>query len=143
MDPPMNAKRPAHAAPTSTASSDPSSPPPAGAAANDLVLSRIGAALRDLLASLPNIPDLEVPPGADETGNVEIRRHGDPVRLNQARDHVDLGASLGGMDFEAAARMSGSRFVVLKGQVARLERVQLRPRRRTRSRFGASAWRTR
>jgi seryl-tRNA synthetase len=84
---------------------------------------RTGAVLRDLLASLPNIPDLEVPPGADEAGNVEIRRHGDPLRLNHARDHVDLGGSLGGMDFEAAARMSGSRFVVLKGQIARLERA--------------------
>ena len=92
-------------------------------AAQGEIETRTGVALRDLLASLPNIPDLEVPPGADETGNVEIRRHGDPVRLNQARDHVDLGASLGGMDFEAAARMSGSRFVVLKGQVARLERA--------------------
>lgn len=92
-------------------------------AAQGEIETRSGTALRDLLASLPNIPDLEVPPGADEAGNVEIRRHGDPVRLNQARDHVDLGASLGGMDFEAAARMSGSRFVVLKGQVARLERA--------------------
>jgi seryl-tRNA synthetase len=87
------------------------------------VEARVGAELRDLLASLPNIPDPEVPPGEDETGNREVRRHGEPVRLNQARDHVDLGAALGGMDFEAAARMSGSRFVVLKGQIARLERA--------------------
>ncbi|WGM39889.1 serine--tRNA ligase [Caulobacter sp. NIBR1757] len=79
--------------------------------------------LRHLLASLPNIPDAQVPAGEDETGNVEQRRHGDPVRLNNARDHVDLGAALGGMDFEAAARMSGSRFVVIKGQLARLERA--------------------
>ena len=85
--------------------------------------ARVGAELRDLLAKLPNIPDPEVPPGEDEAGNKEVRRHGDPVRLNQARDHVDLGAALGGMDFEAAARMSGSRFVVLKGQLARLERA--------------------
>jgi seryl-tRNA synthetase len=87
------------------------------------VEARVGAQLRDLLASLPNIPDPEVPPGEDEAGNREVRRQGEPVRLNQARDHVDLGAALGGMDFEAAARMSGSRFVVLKGQVARLERA--------------------
>lgn len=85
--------------------------------------TQVGAELRDLLAGLPNIPDPEVPPGEDEAGNAEIRRHGDPVRLNHARDHVDLGAALGGMDFEAAARMSGSRFVVLKGQIARLERA--------------------
>ncbi|MFN3858503.1 MAG: serine--tRNA ligase [Caulobacter sp.] len=87
------------------------------------VEARVGAQLRDLLASLPNIPDPEVPLGEDEAGNREVRRQGEPVRLNQARDHVDLGAALGGMDFEAAARMSGSRFVVLKGQVARLERA--------------------
>ena len=85
--------------------------------------ARVGAELRDLLAKLPNIPDVEVPPGEDELGNKEVRRHGDPVRLNQARDHIDLGAALGGMDFEAAARMSGSRFVVLRGQIARLERA--------------------
>jgi len=85
--------------------------------------ARIGAQLRDLLASLPQIPDPQVPHGEDEAGNVEQRRHGDPVRLNNARDHVDLGAALGGMDFEAAARMSGARFVVLKGQLARLERA--------------------
>jgi len=85
--------------------------------------ARIGGQLRDLLASLPQIPDAQVPAGADEAGNVEQRRHGDPVRLNNARDHVDLGAALGGLDFEAAARMSGARFVVLKGQIARLERA--------------------
>ena len=85
--------------------------------------ARIGGQLRDLLASLPNLPDARVPGGKDEAGNVEQRRHGDPVRLNNARDHVDLGAAHGGMDFEAAARMSGSRFVVIKGQLARLERA--------------------
>ncbi|MBX3480725.1 MAG: serine--tRNA ligase [Caulobacter sp.] len=84
--------------------------------------ARVGGELRDLLASLPNIPDPQTPAGADETENVEVRRHGDPLRLNHARDHVDLGAALG-MDFEAAAKMSGSRFVVLKGQMARLERA--------------------
>ncbi|MBU1805546.1 MAG: serine--tRNA ligase, partial [Gammaproteobacteria bacterium] len=86
------------------------------------VEARIGGELRDLLASLPNIPDPQTPAGADESENVEVRRHGDPLRLNNARDHVDLGAALG-MDFEAAAKMSGSRFVVLKGQMARLERA--------------------
>ncbi len=83
----------------------------------------VGKDLRDLLASLPQIPDAIVPPGADEAGNVEQSRHGEPRRMNNARDHVDLGAGLGGMDFEAAARMSGSRFVVLKKGVARLERA--------------------
>jgi seryl-tRNA synthetase len=86
------------------------------------VEARVGKELRDLLASLPNIPDVDVPEGEDELGNKEIRKHGEPRRMNDARDHVDLGAAIG-MDFEAAAKMSGSRFVVLKGQVARLERA--------------------
>jgi seryl-tRNA synthetase len=90
--------------------------------------TEVGGQLRDLLASLPNIPAPEVPKGDDEAGNVEVRRWGDPSRLpagrlNNPKDHVDLGAALGGMDFEAAARMSGARFVVLKGQIARLERA--------------------
>lgn len=90
--------------------------------------TEVGGQLRDLLAALPNIPAPEVPKGEDEAGNVEVRRWGDPSklpagRLNNPKDHVDLGAALGGMDFEAAARMSGARFVVLKSQVARLERA--------------------
>jgi len=90
--------------------------------------AQAGGDLKDLLASLPNIPAADVPAGEDEAGNVEIRRWGDASvlpagRLNAPKDHVDLGAALGGMDFEAAARMSGARFVVLKGQIARLERA--------------------
>lgn len=88
----------------------------------------VGGKLKDLLASLPNIPAPEVPAGEDESGNVEQRRWGDASklpagRLNAPKDHVDLGAALGGMDFEAAARMSGARFVVLKKEIARLERA--------------------
>lgn len=85
--------------------------------------------LRTLLASLPNIPFDDVPLGEDEAGNVEIRKHGAPNILSfPAKDHADLGEALKGptgplMDFEAAAKMSGSRFVVLKGQLARLERA--------------------
>lgn len=90
--------------------------------------TEVGGELRDLLAALPNLPAADVPPGEDEAGNVEVRRWGDATklpagRLNAPKDHVDLGAALGGMDFEAAARMSGARFVVLKGQIARLERA--------------------
>ena len=85
--------------------------------------AKAGGELRGLLEALPNIPDPQVPAGADEAGNVEQNRHGDPRRMNNARDHVDLGAALGGMDFEAAAKMSGARFVVLKKSVARLERA--------------------
>ena len=88
----------------------------------------VGGKLKDLLASLPNIPAPEVPVGEDEAGNVEQRRWGDAAKLpagklNKPKDHVDLGAALGGMDFEAAARMSGARFVVLKKEIARLERA--------------------
>jgi seryl-tRNA synthetase len=82
-----------------------------------------GAELKELLAGLPNLPAEDVPVGEDEAGNVELRRWGDPPRLNDPRDHVALGEAMGGMDFEAAARMSGARFVVLKGEIARLERA--------------------
>ena len=78
----------------------------------------------DLLARLPNVPLEDLPQGADEHGNVEVRRHGDPRKFSYApKDHADIGEKLGLMDFEAATRMSGARFVVLKGQLARLERA--------------------
>jgi seryl-tRNA synthetase len=79
--------------------------------------------LRQMLASLPNLPADEVPEGADEHDNVEIRRWGEPRAIAVVKDHVDLGEALGLLDFEAAARMSGARFVVLKGELARLERA--------------------
>jgi len=81
------------------------------------------ADLETRLAALPNIPAADVPAGEDEHANVEVRRWGEPFALDGAKDHVDLGAALGMMDFEAAARMSGARFVVLKGELARLERA--------------------
>jgi seryl-tRNA synthetase len=80
-------------------------------------------ALRGLLASLPNLPAADVPPGEDERANVELRRWGEPFAINNPKDHVDLGEGLGLMDFEGASRISGARFVVLKGQLARLERA--------------------
>ena len=79
--------------------------------------------IRDILATLPNIPAEDVPLGDDEEANVEIRRWGEPAEKENAQEHFDLGESLGQMDFEGAARMSGSRFVLLKGQLARLERA--------------------
>jgi seryl-tRNA synthetase len=85
--------------------------------------ARFAGELHDLLAALPNLPAPDVPAGEDETGNVEIRHWGEPFALDGAKDHVDLGAALGMMDFEAAARMSGARFVVLTGELARLERA--------------------
>lgn len=87
------------------------------------------AALDDLLMSLPNLPLDEVPEGTDEHGNVEQSRWGTPEGINNPKDHADLGEALkvpGGlsmMDFEAAARMSGARFVALRGQLARMERA--------------------
>jgi len=82
-----------------------------------------GEALKAVLSALPNIPAADVPVGADENDNVEVRRWGEPRAIAAPKDHVDLGEGLGLMDFEAAARMSGARFVVLKGQLARLERA--------------------
>ena len=82
-----------------------------------------GEALRGILASLPNIPAPDVPAGADEHDNVEVRRWGEPFAIANPKDHVDLGEGLGLLDFEAASRMSGARFTVLKGELARLERA--------------------
>ncbi|MBL8772141.1 MAG: serine--tRNA ligase [Phenylobacterium sp.] len=82
-----------------------------------------GEALRGMVAALPNVPAADVPAGADEHDNVEVRRWGTPFAISKPRDHVDLGEAARLMDFEAAARMSGARFVVLKGELARLERA--------------------
>ena len=80
--------------------------------------------LRDILSALPNIPLDEVPLGADEHGNVEHRRHLAAPNLNFApKEHFELGEALDMMDFETAAKLSGSRFVVLQKGLARLERA--------------------
>ncbi len=83
-------------------------------------------ALRSALAVIPNIPLAEVPEGADEHGNVEQRKVGTPpalVGINQPLQHFEIGERLGLMDFETAAKLSGARFVVLKGALARMERA--------------------
>ncbi|BBK30892.1 seryl-tRNA synthetase [Stella humosa] len=86
--------------------------------------AELAAELDALLAELPNLPADDVPDGASEADNVEMRRFGErPAFNHEAREHFDLGEALGLMDFQAAARLSGSRFVVLKGQLARLERA--------------------
>ena len=73
---------------------------------------------------LPNLLHASVPDGSDERANAEVRRWGEPRRLGfKARDHVEIGERLGGLDFEAAARISGARFVVMRGAVARLHRA--------------------
>ncbi|WP_431051692.1 serine--tRNA ligase [Roseateles sp. L2-2] len=86
-------------------------------------LDLIQVELNTMLMSVPNLPDTSVPAGADETGNVEVRRWGQPREFDFAvKDHVDLGAPLG-LDFELGAKLSGSRFAFLKGPVARLHRA--------------------
>jgi seryl-tRNA synthetase len=73
---------------------------------------------------LPNLLHDSVPDGRDDSANTEVRRWGEPRRFDfQARDHVEIGERLGGLDFEAAARISGARFVVMRGAVARLHRA--------------------
>jgi seryl-tRNA synthetase len=83
----------------------------------------LGELLRQMLAALPNLPAADVPDGEDEQHNVEVRRWGEPRAIAKPKDHVDLGEGLGLLDFEAAARMSGARFTVVKGRLARLERA--------------------
>ena len=85
---------------------------------------RLDKELHDRLAELPNIPADDVPVGPDESANVELRKFGEPPRFDfQPKQHFELGEALGLMDFETAAKLSGSRFVVLKGPLARLERA--------------------
>jgi seryl-tRNA synthetase len=83
-------------------------------------------ALQQALEVIPNLPLPDVPAGADEKANREVRRVGEPRAFawtNQPKQHFELGEALGLMDFETAAKLSGARFVVLKGMLARLERA--------------------
>ena len=87
-------------------------------------LKKVEQEYRDLLLQLPNIPHASVPPGAAETDNQEISRWGDPRQFSfTPKAHWDLGLALGVLDFERAAKMSGSRFAVLFGDGARLNRA--------------------
>lgn len=80
--------------------------------------------LRDLLANIPNMPAADVPVGPDEKANKELRKVGDTPKFGfTPKQHFELGEALGLMDFETAAKLSGSRFVILKGPLARLERA--------------------
>ena len=82
------------------------------------------AKMRDLLSHLPNIPAAGIPIGADETSNVEIRQWGTPKEFDfEVKDHVDLGETLGILDQERATKIAGSRFAILNGAGARLERA--------------------
>jgi seryl-tRNA synthetase len=85
-----------------------------------------GAALDVELAAIPNLPLADTPEGKDENDNIEVRQHGNPPTFPEGfkpKEHFEIGEALGLMDFDAAAKMSGARFVVLKGALARLERA--------------------
>ncbi len=82
------------------------------------------AALRDLLAALPNLPAADAPDGADEAGNVEMHRWGTPRAFDFApKEHYDITGAAPGLDFQTAAKLSGARFVVMQGAIARLHRA--------------------
>ena len=87
-------------------------------------LQSVRGRLESIELGLPNLLSDDVPDGADESANVEVRRRGEPPRFDfEPRDHVDLGAGLGLLDFDAAGRISGARFAVLRGELARLQRA--------------------
>jgi seryl-tRNA synthetase len=91
--------------------------------ASQAELSQVQEALEAIHMGLPNILHESVPQGLSEEDNVEIRRWGEPVKMDfEPQDHVDLGAALEQLDFEAAAKITGSRFAVMRGQLARLHR---------------------
>ncbi len=80
-------------------------------------------ALSEALSRIPNIPAADVPVGEDENGNVQVRVWGEPKKMENAKEHFDLGEALGMMDFETAAKIAGARFCVLSGALAKLERA--------------------
>lgn len=87
-------------------------------------LQQLQQELLDISLGIPNLPHADVPDGNDEADNREERRWGEPAAFDfEPKDHVDLGAAKGWMDFEAAAKIAGSRFVTLKGPLARLQRA--------------------
>jgi seryl-tRNA synthetase len=92
--------------------------------ANESALAALQARQDEFLRRIPNMPRPEVPQGTSEKDNVEVRKWGTPRAFAfKPKDHVDVGAGLGGMDFDTASKLSGARFVVLTGAVARLHRA--------------------
>jgi seryl-tRNA synthetase len=90
---------------------------------NEAALGVVQAKLAAFMEAVPNLPHASVPVGTDESGNVEVRKVGTPPAFDfPAKDHVDLGAPLG-LDFDTAAKLTGSRFAVMKGGIARLHRA--------------------
>jgi len=95
-----------------------------GSADADAALALVQGQLDALLQGIPNIPDSSVPEGQDEEDNIEVRRWGTPKSFDfEVKDHVDLGANLGGLDFDTAAKITGSRFAKMSGSIARLHRA--------------------
>jgi len=91
--------------------------------ANEVALTEVQAKMARFMEAIPNLPNESVPVGADETGNVEVRKVGTPRQFEFAiKDHVDIGEKLG-LDFDTAVKLTGSRFAVMKGGVARLHRA--------------------
>ena len=91
--------------------------------ADEIALAEVQAKLAAFMESIPNLPHASVPAGTDESGNVEVRRVGTPPTFDfEVRDHVDVGAALG-LDFDVATKLTGSRFSVMKGGIARLHRA--------------------
>jgi seryl-tRNA synthetase len=91
---------------------------------NEGALAALQQRLEDFLRRIPNIPRAEVPEGRSSDDNLEVRKWGSPRTFDFAvKDHVDVGAALGGLDFDTAAKLSGARFSVLKGGVARMHRA--------------------
>ena len=87
-------------------------------------LDKLQNEIRDLALSIPNLPDDSVPMGKDEKDNLEVSRWGEPRKYDfEVRDHVSLGEMAGGLDFAAAVKLTGARFVVMKGQIARMHRA--------------------
>jgi seryl-tRNA synthetase len=92
--------------------------------AKKIELAKLLHSINLIAMSTPNLPDESVPTGKDETENVEVRRWGTPRNFDFAvKDHLDLGEALGGLDFKSAVKITGSRFIVMKGQIARLNRA--------------------
>lgn len=90
---------------------------------NEVALAEVQHKLADFTLTVPNLPDPSVPVGNDETGNIEVRRVGEPRQFDfPVKDHVDLGHALG-LDFDTAAKLTGSRFSVMKAGIARLHRA--------------------
>ena len=93
-------------------------------AAADAALADVQVQLDDLVQGIPNLPHESVPTGSDENDNVEVRAWGTPKQFDfDVKDHVDLGAELGGMDFDVAAKITGSRFSQMRGDLASLHRA--------------------